>query len=68
MLFKKPHGATPEPDQAKIRAFQDRRAAKCNLARTQPKVLCSAELPSSWQPLSNNERYQQWMQRKGVAA
>jgi len=68
MLFKKPHGATPEPDQAKIREFQERRAAKCNLDRAQPTVLCDAEMPSNWQPLSNNARYQQWMQRKWVAA
>jgi len=68
MLFKKPHGATPEPDQAKILAFQERRAAKCKLDRAQPTVLCDAEMPSNWQPLSNNARYQQWMQRKGVAA
>ena len=68
MLFKKPHGATPEPDRVKILAWQDERRRKHGLNNDQPAVLCDAELPSSWQPLSNNFRYQQWMQRKGVAA
>ena len=65
MLFKKTHGATPATP-AEIRAHQERRRRFCKPA--QPAVLCDAELPSSWQPLSNNERYQQWMQRKGKAA
>ena len=68
MLFKKPHGATPEPDRVKILDWQDERRRKHSLDNAQPAVLCDAELPSSWQSLSNNERYQQWMQRKGVAA
>lgn len=65
MFTKKKRGATPATP-AEIRAHQERRRRFCKSA--QPAVLCDAELPSSWQPLSNNARYQMWMQRKGVAA
>jgi len=70
MLFiGKKRGATPEPSQAKIRAHQAWRAEACGLnGPTQPAVLCEPEMPNNWQPINNNARYQQWVQRKGEAA
>lgn len=64
MLFKK-RGATPEP-LTKIRARHESHKRTEKPAGAQ--VLCDPVMPASWTPEGNNERYQQWVQRKGAAA
>jgi len=63
-----PRGATPEPDTRKLLAMQERRRRKCKLGNHQPRVLCRMELPSSWEPTTNNARYQMWAQKRGATA
>jgi len=67
MLFTtKKRGATPAtPHQ--IRMHQEERQRKYGLAGRES-VLCQPEMPNNWQPLSNNERYQMWVAKKGEAA
>jgi len=68
MFFKKQRGATPEPDLNKLKAHQLRRQRRCKLSNTGARVLCNAELPETWYPISNNDRYQMWELRKGATA
>lgn len=68
MFSKKQHGATPEPDMVKLRAHQLRRQRRLKLAGATGQVLCETKLPESWEPLSNNDRYQMWRMRKGAMA
>jgi hypothetical protein len=58
----KRRGATPEPDANLIRKHQAKRERSCEILAQ--KVLCEQKIPSGWESLDRESRYQKWAKKR----